>query len=668
MDAWKVGIEIGLTNAVSSALGVISRELLGLDKQVKGLTASFNEWGDAAKGIVALGVGASILGFTSKMISDGAELNKQVGQLTTMLATLKELKQDTAAAVNAAVKYPGTTISQNIGFEREILPQVKDEAQMRQVLPLILPYVQNLARTLKMNPDEIVSQGLKAVDVSGGSLNPKTGQFDPARIERSFHAMSDLLLFSQGNIHMNDVLRYAQMASTFLRLFSDPKNMWEQALTPMLEMGGSKAGTAFTGISQQLIAGRTTMAAIKEGVRLGLVDPKSVHGKGLAAYVDQGGWQGDAFLQSGDIFGWMTQVFKPSVDKHTKGPVIQSDYVRELSRFFGRQNSARLGAVFLLAKEQMNRDIAGQDAMWPHDNRQTMMNTDLGANTNALSTSMTSLFSLLGSGLAKSAVTGLQSLTAVVGQLVGFFGADARAADTTGKNIAATGAALTEFGGYKLFSAFSGGFGLSDSATALTGAANALDSAAVALGGKSGLPGAKPGSNPGGGGMPPWLGFVMQAPYVWNALKSANSSIMDDFRAAPGAWEYLKRWMLPDFHRSSLSASERAANAGGGWGIMARANMASGPLPTIQQYPGNGMAPAGRGGRFNAPYSGPVPTIQQSSTATVTVNIDGKALAKYVTDMVMKTISTLIPHPTSAPFASGSAAAPAVDSGLYGHI
>ena len=54
--------------------------------------------------------------------------------------------------------------------------------------------------------------------------------------------------------------------------------------------------------------------------------------------------------------------------------------------------------------------------------------------------------------------------------------------------------------------------------------------------------------------------------------------------------------------------------------------------------------------------------------ATNTINIDGKALAKYVTDMVIKAVGNITAHPTAAPMAPSMSVAPAVDGytgGMY---
>ena len=61
-------------------------------------------------------------------------------------------------------------------------------------------------------------------------------------------------------------------------------------------------------------------------------------------------------------------------------------------------------------------------------------------------------------------------------------------------------------------------------------------------------------------------------------------------------------------------------------------------------------------------------SIDQKNQAQVTVNIDGKTLAKYVTDMVMQSVSKLVAHPTAAPMAPSMSVAPAVDGytgGMY---
>ena len=492
MDIYKIGVEIALTNSISGALTSLSGHFLGVERDAKRLENMFGPNSAMIVGITAAGAGMLLI--SGKLLSNGAELEKQVGQMKFMLDNYKELAKDIKTAITISVNTPGSTVADNIRAMKEILPSVKNEAEARKAITIMMPEAIAVSRMTNEPVDDIIRMIIKAEDIVGHVSNPKTHEFDPERLKVGFHAALSTLIAAGGNLHANDLLRYAQMNATFARLFTDPLEMWKSAYTPMLEMGGAKAGTATTAMGQQMVAGRMSVAAAKRAIELHLLDASKTHFTGTGVVIDDGGWKGEEALREGDFAKWFREVFKPAVQAQHHGPLTSYDYVKELSRFTSRQNAARLGSIFLGNEAQVTRDKAMVETVSKKNFYDDVMSSDLGANVNAFQTSITSILQVVGGPMVKPAIAGMHALT---GALTSFLESVSKMTDGQKRELtvgmAGGGLAALIYGGSKAARAIksivkgSGSSGaLLASAAALDASAALLSEAAIALGAKGG--------------------------------------------------------------------------------------------------------------------------------------------------------------------------------------
>ena len=287
-------------------------------------------------------------------------------------------------------------------------------------------------------------------------------------------------------------------------------------LGPLLaqEMQGGKAGTSVQQFEKQLqggFQGNLHMAA-KEFVALGLAKKgdfettKTGDIKGMKRGHEVVG----ANLANTDPDKWVYKVLVPAMKK--AGFKTTEEMIKELPRLFPNTNAANLVAKFIqqqdqwTAKEERIQAGAGLNAY--EDQSQ-----GAGVAFGALKTQVQDLVSVFDSPAMKGIGGGLSALASGIGaakievdQLAQAFPGAARGlADVATAAGLAAGGFLT----LKLFTGFTGGFGLKSSAAALDVSAAELSAAAARLG-VSGAAGAGAGvaaAEVGAGGMGLWAGI-----------------------------------------------------------------------------------------------------------------------------------------------------------------
>jgi hypothetical protein len=287
-------------------------------------------------------------------------------------------------------------------------------------------------------------------------------------------------------------------------------------LGPLLaqEMQGGKAGTSVQQFEKQLqggFQGNLHMAA-KEFVSLGLAKKSDFETTktGDIKGMKRGHEVVGANLANTDPDKWVYKVLVPALRK--AGFKTTEEMIKELPRLFPNTNAANLVAKFIQQQDQWTakeeRISAGAGLNAYEDQSQ-----GAGVAFGALKTQVQDLVSVFDSPAMKGIGGGLSALASGIGaakievdQLAQAFPGAARGlADVATAAGLAAGGFLT----LKLFTGFTGGFGLKSSAVALDASAAELSAAAARLG-VGGIAGAGAGAaaaEAGAGGLGLWAGI-----------------------------------------------------------------------------------------------------------------------------------------------------------------
>lgn len=326
------------------------------------------------------------------------------------------------------------------------------------------------------------------------------------------------------------------------------------------DLGADQTGTALGSGVSQVIGGRATKASKSAQRSYGLRDKKG-------NFLDQG-----LFLT--DPFEYTLQKLMPALKAKGVDPTDEVAVTAAMSKLFSNQRVADLFGRMVLQAEQylikerkMNQapgtaagdDISSRDPFVAAAGAIDQLKNAVGALVEPLNPTAIAGMNMFADSMARIAAWAKGQGQLSAGNVA------------VGGGVAAAGA----FGVYKLWSAFSGGFGLQASAAALNSSAAALTAAAAKLGGAGSLPGG-PGMpvSPGKLGATGTLLGVGAAAYYGQEIAAAAIEYLtgrtkeqqDSSRAAATekGWEEIKGGLSSGYN--FLFGGDGAVSAGAGIG------------------------------------------------------------------------------------------------------
>ncbi|MCQ8279861.1 hypothetical protein NFI95_15560 [Acetobacteraceae bacterium KSS8] len=330
-DVYRIGVAIGMTDNASQVLQALGRNLLGLNLKIKDIEGGLNRIKIAALGLGGVFAGRAIIEGWSNAAEAGAKLQAAQIAMTNAGMTHLEVVQETARAYQSMSEVKGPDIVERINALRELRgivgagPGGHDYREINALLP-------NYLKVRELVGDKGANDLFRTVEQQGGARFKADGSFDQARFEKYVDAALRTIQAGGGNITPRDLLNVMQMASTTARGM-DPDAFWNTMMTPILEMGGHRAGTAGTALSRALFGGIMPERNARELDRLGLYNPGAVRvlphitkeeraelikqgytiGRGGVVTVGAGALRGEKELNdpTQGIFPWIKDVFLP---------------------------------------------------------------------------------------------------------------------------------------------------------------------------------------------------------------------------------------------------------------------------------------------------------------------------------------------------------------------
>lgn len=265
IDAFKVGVNLSLTDNVSAASAVIQRNMLGLNQSVVAAQNGLNRATVAAAGFASALAGGALLAATAALARHGHELLNEQVLLRATGATASEVAQSTARSWEVAGRLIGTSVADNL---RQItnLRNIFGDLRTSEAL---LPEFQRAG---------LVLQATTGKDASGEiehlarfiELRGKAG--DPAAFQAEMDAMTAMFVSNRGAVAPREMVNFMQRAGLAGRALDT--DVVATLVPSLIQATGSghTAGTMFAALTRQVIGGIMTAQQAETMSQFGLLE------------------------------------------------------------------------------------------------------------------------------------------------------------------------------------------------------------------------------------------------------------------------------------------------------------------------------------------------------------------------------------------------------------
>ncbi|MGI4945761.1 MAG: hypothetical protein ACRYHQ_35250 [Janthinobacterium lividum] len=385
-EIYRIGVAIGMQDNATAVLQSLSKSLIGLNLKVADVEKGLNRVKVAALGLGAVFAGRELIHGFAALATSGAKL--QAAQLAMTNAGMSHLEvvRETARAYQSMSEVKGPDITERINAIRELRGIVgagaggHDYREVNALLP-------NYLKVRELVGDKGGNDVFRAVEQQGGARYKADGSFDEPRFDKYVDAALRMLQAGGGNIKPRDLLNVMQMASTTARGM-DPNAFWNMMMTPMLEMGGHRAGTALTALSRAFYGGIMPDRNARELERLGVFaggqhiktlphmsreqraefkQQGYTIGRGGVVTVARGATRGEKELNDPNqgFYPWLRDVLSPLLRRDYQKNVASKPgntesfdaYIRdEMYKALPTETARRMGALIISQLTSVKRD------------------------------------------------------------------------------------------------------------------------------------------------------------------------------------------------------------------------------------------------------------------------------------------------------------------------
>ena len=412
-------------------------------------------------GMVGEGIGDAVW----KSLDAGGDLIRAQNLLKTQIGNDPTGAQDYKTLMTAALgvtrQTPQIKLSDAVAMVSATYGITGNVREAAAIAPPLAAYEQ-AAGNLKPGRTDDSKEIMRAAELGGWTVDPKTRAIDPARIAQFFDLVQRAMVASGGTIDGRSVLAMYQTGGQALKNLSV---QGFQNMMPLLpEFGGPRLGTAATSLAQQVRGGVMTQRALQDWIDLHLIDTRKIHATRTGVRLDSGAIKGADQLAT-DPVGFVERTIYPAMVKAGWSPQKIQD---EVLRMIGRGTDQRLvGAIISQAVQyakdvKMQNQATGTTAMNANFNSQ-----DLRQQVKDLTSVWTTFEQVLGASAIPVVIPALQDLTKAIQFITGAV----ETHPTAGRDLLLLGAgiaglavpigsAITAIGLFKVaMLGFSGGLG-----------------------------------------------------------------------------------------------------------------------------------------------------------------------------------------------------------------
>jgi hypothetical protein len=472
-DVYRIGVSIAMHNGVSSVLGIIAKDLLGVQNNVGKLEKGFSRLKLAIGGIVAIAAGAALIGGVVKVAEAAEELSRVQGSMAAAGIQNRDIARATASAWTTASTVMGTKVADNLTAIAHLRASFGSLDEAIAVGPAYMRNAVALGAITKKDGESEAFKLAQAIHLSGAANDPTTKRLNPELFAKEMHLYTSMIAAGQGKITAGDLLAFQKQAGSYGGNLTDEGRMG--MIGYIQAMGGQKAGTSLATTNRALKDGMLQKASLATLESVGLIDPSKVigggqHRRGRAAWHEVGGkWdygRSNAEVGNGASPGGGVQ-FRPGALKNEKDflhtpmqwvyntvlPALQARGLKTTEDQINWVQHAKLttNVTRLLAEGIRNQGVDTQEASnvrqaTKSDQYKSVQGRDLGQNIKNLSNAWHNFMTALGAPLIPIAIRGLKAATAGIQAMTKWAVANPKAVVMVAKAAVILGAALVGFG------------------------------------------------------------------------------------------------------------------------------------------------------------------------------------------------------------------------------
>ena len=356
-------------------------------------------------------------------------LQRQLGSSPTATA---DYATATAAAAAVTKAFPSTTLTANLKAFGDLYSVTGSAPE---AAALLNPVAQFTIASNAINPGKVPDAytALRSAEMLGYTVDPRTGKMSPQRAQSYLDILEAAQISTQGRVNPQSMLGFAQQAGLA------GKNLSPQGLREMVpvinEVGGQRAGTALSSISNQLLGGVVPQRIIADWNKLHLINMKDVTATRTGVRVGAGAITNSAQFAQNPV-AWVETTLIPAMQK---AGFSRQQELTETMRLFSRTTSQREVGIMSTQLLQIHKDYNQQlNALPTAQTVQQLYSGNFDQNVLNLQGAFNTLMAQLGTTILPTLVPIMQSLTKAIQGLTD----DVVAHPTLAKDLLLTGGAL----------------------------------------------------------------------------------------------------------------------------------------------------------------------------------------------------------------------------------
>ena len=348
-----------MASNASAVLGVIGRDLFGLQNATKALASDLGLVKVAAVGaMTAIAGGAALRGMWS-LVDAGRELVHQQALMRSAGMSSAEIAAATAKSWQVTRDVMGSKVDENAKAVRELRMVFGDTNEAIANLPMFTQ-AQRIVRSLLGNEkaDQVFDLA-KAEEIKGVSM-------DPEHFAKLADAATRAAVASGGRVTFADFLSAAKFGRTATQGWDD--DFWGSVLPVLMQEmkggggfgGASGPGNALMTAFSAVVGGTMSNKAANEFAKLNLVDPDKVirTSTGSVKGVAPGGIAGSAEFQA-NPYQWTQDFLMPALKA---AGITSPDAIREeVAHLFANRTAQQMITMFATqqARFAKERELIG---------------------------------------------------------------------------------------------------------------------------------------------------------------------------------------------------------------------------------------------------------------------------------------------------------------------
>jgi hypothetical protein len=450
-NVYKIGVSIAMTNGISPVLGVIARDMLGIEGKLGKLESGFSRVKLAVGGAIAIAGGLALLAGMNKTLDAAKDLTREQGKMLAAGIANRDVAQATAKAWTISGKVLGTSVAENLAAISHLRAVFGDLPEAMKLAPNYQRNSVALGAITGKDGEEQNYKLARVIHMSGGAVDPTTGKLDGERFARLNKVYTAMIAAGGGKLDAGALLTFQQNAGSY------GASLTEQGRINMvgaIQAMGGRAGTQLSSLNRALKDGVLQKSTLGQLEGIGLIDPSKVrksagnagHGNGASA----GG--GISFmpgaLKNEDQFradtpGWVWNTLVPLLRE--KGLTTANDQVNWIQHAKLTTNPTRLLSE-LIRNQPVDQQEAKNVGQALKADPYNAAQAGLEQNQKNLHLAFKNMMTAFAIPLVKPAIAAMQAITGAVTGITAWATIHPATVKLIGGAIVVLGAALIGFG------------------------------------------------------------------------------------------------------------------------------------------------------------------------------------------------------------------------------